>query len=358
MPVYRQNRLARLREALDKTDADALLVTSIHNVFYLTGFTGSSGFVLVTPERAVFITDFRYKSQSADEVKGYEVVIQKGRWTEDVAAVVRESGIKRLGFEGRDMAFDTHAALAKKLDGVELVSLKDVVEGLRIIKDEDEVARITEAIRRAESGYTENLSNIVPGVVERDASLGMEFRVRTAGSLKMAFDTIIASGYRAALPHGIASEKVMEAGETVVIDFGAEAHGYQCDMTRSGVIGGPDEKQADIYSIVLDAQARAIAAVKPGVPCKDVDAAARDYIASKGYGDYFGHGLGHGVGVEVHEAPGVSPMSEDVLAPGMVLTIEPGIYIPGWGGFRIEDMVLVTEDGCRVMTGLPKGNRF
>ena len=338
--------------------ADPFLVTSIHNVSYLTGFTGSSGFVLIAKGKAYFITDFRYKSQSAEEVKGCEVVIQKGRWTADVASLASELGIKRLGFEGRSVTFDTHAALVQAMPDVLLMPARDVVEKLRVIKDDDEMKRITEAVKRAEAGFEENRSRVAHGMVERETALGLEFNIRNHGSLKLPFDTIVASGPRAALPHGIASDRVMKKGETVIVDFGGEAWGYQSDITRSGVLGAPDRKQAEVYDIVLEAQQRAMEAVKPGALCKDIDQAARGYIASKGYGEYFGHGLGHGVGLEVHEAPAISPMGEGAVEKGMVFTIEPGIYLPGWGGFRIEDMVVVTEDGCSVMTSLSKEIRL
>ena len=358
MPGYRQKRLDGLRRAVSEMGVGAFLVTGLPNVSYLTGFTGSSGYVFVTAGKAVFITDFRYKSQSAEEVKGYDIVIQKGRWTDDVASLVGDLNVKKLGFEGRHVSFETHAALSSTLKGVELVPSRDAVERLRLIKDDDELRRIKEAISRAERGFEENRSMVSAGVSEREAALGLEFNIRKGGSLKVPFDIIVASGYRAALPHGIASDKSIKDGDTVVVDFGGEADGYQSDITRSAVIGKPDGRQADIYRIVAEAQQRAIDAVRPGVPCKDVDLAARGYIASKGYGDYFGHGLGHGVGLEVHEAPSVSPMGEDTVKPGMVFTIEPGIYIPDWGGFRIEDMVLVTEDGCEVLTSLPKDIQF
>ena len=354
MTDYRPVRLDGLRKAASDMGADAFLVTNIHNVSYLTGFIGSSGFVLAAPGRAVFITDFRYKSQCALEVQGFEIVIQKGRWTDEVVSLVRDMGVRRLGFEGRDVPYDTHAALAAALPGVELAPSRDAVEQLRIIKDDGEIGRIKEAIVRAERGYEENRAMLAPGVSEAEAALGLEFNIRKSGSLKVPFDIIVASGKRAALPHGIASEKTIKRGETLVVDFGGEAYGYQSDITRSGVVGKASRRQAEIYRIVAEAQMSAIEAVRPGVRCKDVDLAARGYIASKGYGDNFGHGLGHGVGLEVHEAPNISPMSEDEVRPGMVFTIEPGIYIPGWGGFRIEDMVLVTEDGSEVLTALPR----
>jgi len=358
MADYRMKRLAGLRDAMSALGAGGFLVTNLHNVSYLTGFTGSSGFVLVTAGKAVFITDFRYKSQSAEEVSGFDIVIQKSRWTEDVSGLARDMGIKRMAFESRDMSFELHRALSEKLAGVELVPSKGTVEKLRMVKDEDEVRRITEAVKRAERGFIENASRVTPGMVEKETALGLEVNIRSAGSLKVPFDIIVASGHRAALPHGIASDRVMSEGDTVIIDFGGEAYGYQSDITRSGVLGRPDAKQAEIYDIVLEAQRRAIETVRPGVACKDVDLAARDFIASKGYGDYFGHGLGHGVGLEVHEGPSVSYMSDDVAGPGMIFTVEPGIYLPDWGGFRIEDMVLVTDDGCTLLTSLSRDMVF
>ena len=357
MADFRQGRLAALRTAFSG-GADAFLVTTLQNVFYLTGFTGSSGFVLVTANKAFFMTDSRYQTQSADEVQGYEIVIQKGRWTDEIAKLVLDAGGGKLGFESRNLTIETHSALSKGLEGVELVPFKDAVERLRAIKDESEIKKISEAIRRAEDGFRENISRVSPGMTEMETALGLEFNIRSYGARKMPFDVIVASGYRGALPHGIASDKRMKEGETLVIDFGGEAFGYQSDLTRSGVLGEPDRKQKEIYDIVAEAQSRAIEKVKPGVSCKEVDEAARGYIASKGYGDYFGHGLGHGVGIDVHEAPSVSYMSEDTLQAGMVITIEPGIYIPDWGGFRIEDMLLVTEDGYKVMTSLSKDIEF
>ncbi len=351
-------RLDGLRRQFLSEGADAFLVTNLTNVSYLTGFTGSSGYAVVTDKNAVFITDSRYQTQSKDEVKGYDIVIQKGRISEEFGRLLKDIGAHRIAFESRNVSFDFHGALFKEMPGVEFLPVKDAVEKLRAVKDEDEINRISEAVRRAEGGFRENISRIAPGMVESETALGLEFNIRGLGARKVPFDIIVASGERAALPHGIASGKEMREGETLIIDFGGEAFGYQSDLTRSGVLGEPDRKQSEIYEIVLEAQRRAIEKVKAGVSCREVDEAARGYIASKGFGDYFGHGLGHGVGLEVHEAPAVSYLSEDILQEGMVITIEPGIYIPGWGGFRIEDMVLVTAEGCDVMTSLPRGIDF
>ncbi len=358
MPGSGKTRLETLRATMSALEADAFLVTSIHNVSYLTGFTGSSGYVLVSQGKAYFITDFRYRTQSAEEVEGYEVVIQKARWTDDVSALAGDLGIKTLAYESGNMTCDVHTTLSGRLEGVRMLPSSNAVERMRMVKDEEELGRISEAVKRAEQGFVENLSRVMPGMTESEAAMGLEFNIRSSGALKVPFDVIVASGPRAAMPHGIASGRKMKEGDTVIIDFGGEASGYQSDITRSGVLGEPDLKQKEIYDIVREAQQRAIEAVRPGVPCSEVDAAARGFIAERGYGEFFGHGLGHGVGLEVHEAPGVSPMSKDVVEPGMVFTIEPGIYLPDWGGFRIEDMVVVTGSGCRLLTSLPKEVRF
>jgi len=352
------DRLPRLREELDGLGADAVLVTNIHNVHYLTGFTGSSGFVVAGRDRAVFITDSRYETQSKDEVRGFDIVIHRARWTTEAAAVIKDMGAGKVAVESGSMTLTVKDMLESELDGTGIVGSKNLVEKLRRVKDEDEVEKIFEAATRAEKGFTDNLSRVAPGVTERRCALGLETGIRELGASKVPFDIIVASGDRAALPHGIASGRQMREGDTVIIDFGGEAFGYQSDITRSGVLGTPDDRQKEIYDIVLAAQERAIDMVKPGVPCREVDLAARDYIAGKGYGEYFGHGLGHGVGLEVHEGPSVSHLSEDTVEEGMVFTIEPGIYIPGWGGYRIEDMVLVTKDGCRSLTSLPKDIGF
>ncbi|MHB8174043.1 MAG: M24 family metallopeptidase [Nitrospirota bacterium] len=358
MADKREKRLDCLRMQLKSEGADAFLVTNLTNVSYLTGFTGSSGYAIVTENKAVFLTDSRYQTQSKDEVEGYDIIIQKGRISEEFGKLLRELGARKIAFESRNVSFDFHGALLKEMAGAEFLPLKDAVEKLRAVKDEDEIEKISEAVRRAEGGFRENISRISSGMVESETALGLEFNIRGFGARKVPFDIIVASGERAALPHGIASGKEMREGDTLIIDFGGEAHGYQSDITRSGVLGEADRKQSEIYDIVLEAQRRAIEKVRAGVSCREVDEAARGHIAAKGFGDYFGHGLGHGVGLEVHEAPSVSYLSEDVLKEGMVITIEPGIYIPGWGGFRIEDMVLVTAEGCETMTSLPKDINF
>lgn len=355
MTVPYAGRINRVRAKLAPDNLDALLITTPENVRYLSGFTGSSGFVLVTESTSYFITDFRYKTQAAQEIQGLEIVILKKNLIDEVSRMAEEVALRRLGIETKQMTLDLHDRMTAAMPDVDFVPTTDMAEGLRIVKDAGEMAHLREAIRRAESSLTKLLPRIKPGMAERDFALMLEEEVRQSGARKIPFDTIIASGVRGALPHGIASEKKLEAGEMVTIDFGAEAHGYYSDMTRTVFLGTtPTAKQQEIHDLVRVAQDAAIAATKPGILLSDIDAAARKVITDAGYGEYFGHGTGHGVGLAVHEQPAVSTQGKGEAHEGMVFTIEPGIYIPDLGGVRIEEMVLVTADGCEVLTTLPR----
>lgn len=348
-------RISRLSAKLAPDDLDALLITNPENVRYLSGFTGSSGFVLVTESTSHFITDFRYKTQASQEIQGLEIVILKKTLIDEISRMAEEIALRRLGIEAKQMTLDLHGRMSAAMPEVEFVATTDMAEELRIVKDAGELAHIREAIRRAESALTALLPRIKPGMPERDFALMLEEEVRQAGARKIPFDTIIASGARGALPHGVASEKRLEYGEMVTIDFGAEANGYFSDMTRTVFLGAtPTAKQQEIHDLVRMAQDAAIAATRPGVPFSEIDAAARKVITDAGYGEYFGHGTGHGVGLAVHEQPSVSTQGKGEAREGMVFTIEPGIYIPDLGGVRIEEMVLVTSTGCEVLTSLPR----
>lgn len=259
-----------------------------------------------------------------------------------------------LGFEGSALSFDTHAKFKKALPGLKLKPASSIMKKLRIRKDAFEIARIRESAAILDRGFEAARKLIGPGSVERDAALKIEIEMRKAGADGLAFDTIIASGERGALPHGKASGKKVKKGELVVVDMGALLNGYHSDETRTFCVGKATKLQREIYGVVKDAQARAIEAIRPGVDAAEVDRAARAYIDKAGYGKYFGHGTGHGVGLEIHESPNVSPLSSEILEEGMVITVEPGIYIPGWGGVRIEDMAVVTKDGFEILTKTPK----
>jgi len=344
-------RIARLRASLRHSAADSLLVTSLPNVRYLCGFTGSAGMLLVTPREAVFLTDFRYRIQAAREVRGARPVEYPARAWDAVAAQVRRRRIRRLGFEPQHLTFEAHRSLAERLAGTELAPLAGAVEELRATKDEGEVVAIRAALRAAAGAFA-GVAGRLAGRTERAAAEELEARMRRRGADGPAFPTILASGPQAALPHARPGGRRIRRGETVIVDFGARRDGYHCDLTRTLLPGGGEERARRIYRIVAEAQRRAIAAVRPGVPAREVDAAAREVISRAGFGERFGHGTGHGVGLEVHEKPNISSRSEEVLAAGMVFTVEPGIYVEKYGGVRIEDMVLVTPSGCEILSRL------
>lgn len=345
-------RLRLLRGVMAERGIDALLVTQREAVRYLTGFSGSSGSVLVANGRPVLITDFRYELQAAKEAQAARVLIQK----KDTAAAVREAadglGVKALWVDRRAMTLEGARMLRKQ--GLRLRAVKDPVADLMMRKDLQELSALRAAIRRAEESFQELLPALRPGISERKIALRLEWLMRDKGSRKAAFDTIVASGPNGAMPHASVSDRKLRKGDLVTIDFGAEADGYFCDITRTRCIGRPTEKQRRVHGLVLKAQQAAIDAVAPGRRCRDIDRAAREVIAAGGHAKRFGHATGHGIGLMVHEGPSVSALSKDRVARNMVFTLEPGIYIPRWGGVRIEDMVLVGEQGCTVLTGLPR----
>lgn len=347
-----KHRRQKATDLLQQHQLDALLVTDMMNIRYLTGFTGSEGLLLISADNAWFLCDSRYTTQAEKQVQ-CEVVEFKSRYIA-LVDLLRQQKLKRVGFDSAHVTFadyqelQTHAAA-----DLEWLAVKDT-SLLRLIKDDAEIALLEQATLLSAQAFDDVLSNIVPGVAEGDVSLALEMAIRKRGGEEKSFDFIVASGERGAMPHGVASTKLIESDELITIDFGGRYRGYYADETVTCAMGQPNDRLCKIFDIVLEAHDRAIAAVKPGVLLKDIDAVARDYITQAGYGEYFGHGLGHGVGLEVHEAPRVSPLSKGLTEAGMVFTVEPGIYLPGLGGVRIEDMVVVTEDGCRVLTRLPK----
>lgn len=335
---------------------DALYVTGAHNRFYLTGFDGSSGYVIITPERALLLTDFRYVEQAGAQAPRFEIRRHATPHLETVRAIAAELGLRCMAIEAEHMTVQDHAKLAAALPEVRLVPTAGLVEGLRMVKDQDEVARIERAVACSDQAFARLLGSgiIRPGVAENVIAAELEYYLRLLGASRPAFDTIVASGPRSSLPHGRASERLIQDGDLLTIDFGAVVDGYCSDTTRTIVVGRAHDEQRRIYDLVLRAQAAGAAAVRPGVTGKEVDAVARDMITAAGHGEHFGHGLGHGIGLAVHEAPRLSLQGEQILAPGMVTSVEPGVYVPGWGGVRIEDLVLVTPDGSRTLTKAPK----
>ncbi len=345
-------------EKLPPAGLDALLVIHMPNVRYLTGFTGSSGCALITRRRRYFFTDFRYRDQAAKEVKGFEVDMVKGGLLPSVCRFIRSRRLKmeRLGVDYRRLSHSSFLSLKKGLKGtgVRLADAGGVVEARRRIKSRAETAKLRKASAIADAALKRLMRRKVTGMSERQVAWLLESFMRQAGSGPMPFDIIVASGPRSAMPHGVAVDRVIGEGELVVIDMGASVDGYCCDITRTFATGALSARQERIYRTVKEAQALALAAAKPGVACSEVDRAARDHIAAAGFGEAFGHSLGHGVGLEPHEGPVLAPASKDTLEPGMVVTIEPGIYT-GRTGVRIEDTVMIGEKkGGSPLTGFSR----
>jgi len=347
-------RVARLREAMAGTGVQSILVTNRLNVRYLTGFSGSSGVALISADRAAFITDFRYTEQAAQETKGYEIVKHGPDVNATVAELLREWNAEALLFEEQDVTYATYLKMEEALRPAKLLRSEGIVEKLRMTKDENELAVLQEAADLADKTFDHILAYLKPGVTERSIALEMEFFMRSHGAKSSSFDTIVASGERSALPHGVASDRVIGKNEFVTLDFGAYYKGYCSDLTRTVVVGKASDKHKEIYSIVREAQQYALDHLRPGMTGKEGDALTRDIITRYGYGEYFGHSTGHGIGLEIHESPRLSTGGDDVLTPGMVVTVEPGIYLPGFGGVRIEDDVVMTDRGIRVLTSSPK----
>lgn len=341
--------LTSLREQFKQKDIDGILITSNYNRRYLSGFTGTAGVVLVSSNEAKFITDFRYVEQAEAETEGFKIVQHTIAIQEEVAKQAKEMGIERLGFEKDHLTYGQYDTYKKFLD-VSLVPVSGLVEKMRLIKSPEELQTIQEAVDIADAAFTHIQSFIRPGVREIDVSTELEFFMRKKGAVSSSFDIIVASGYRSALPHGVASEKIIEIGELVTLDFGAYYKGYCSDITRTVAVGEPSDELKKIYNTVLEAQLKGVQGIKPGMTGKQADALTRDYITEQGYGKYFGHSTGHGMGLEVHEGPGLSHKTDQKLEPGMVVTVEPGIYVAGVGGTRIEDDIVITEDGNKILS--------
>ena len=340
-------RLSKLQECID--EVDGFIITHLPNTCYLTGFTGSNGALLVTRDEAVLFTDSRYTEQCAREVQGVETYIIEESYAKEIAKHSLTKSMKRIGFEEASIKYTTYQALREEMRNKELVALKNKIEAFRRIKDAGEINALKKAAEIADCAFESIMPCIRPGEKENDIAAEFEYWLRRNGAERASFETIVASGPNAALPHARASERELLEGDTVIFDFGAVCDLYSSDATRTLILG-ENEKASEIYEIVLKAQEAAISAVKPGVALKEIDGIARNIIAEAGYGEYFGHGLGHGVGLEVHEAPRVSRKSEATAELGMVFTIEPGIYLPGFGGVRIEDTILVTEGRAEAIT--------
>ncbi len=350
-------RLARLRERIAEAGCEALLVTHLTNIRYLTGFTGSAGVLLVLLDDAVLVTDGRYRDQSREQLdaNGVEARTIITATEQDAKLAAAARGVDRVGLESTHVTWSAKRRYNTKVfDGAAVIATENLVEGLRVRKDDGEVARIEAACRIADDALAEVLPRLAEGPTEREFGLELDFAMRRLGAADVSFETIVASGPNGAKPHARPSDRRVIEGDLVVLDFGALLDGYHSDMTRTVSIGEPTATQRRMDEVVRAAQAAGVAAVRPGVTGRDVDAVCRDLIAEAGWGDAFLHGTGHGVGLDIHEDPRVATTAAATLEPGHVVTVEPGVYLPEHGGVRIEDTVVVTEDGCRPLTTAPK----
>ncbi|MBQ7515573.1 MAG: aminopeptidase P family protein [Schwartzia sp.] len=349
-----EDRLARLRDFLREKGADAILVSKEVNLHYFSGFRGDDTVLLVSPDEALLVTDSRYTEQAAAQAPLYEVIRQKDGLWKEVAAAALKRGWKRLAFEGDALLYRDYEKLGTLLTDAVLGPAISLAP-LRTVKEAEELVWMRRAAAIGDAAFDDIVKFLRPGISENEVAVRLESTMRALGSERPAFSTIVASGPRGSLPHGVATEKLIVAGEFVTMDYGAVVQGYHSDMTRTVCVGKAGEKQRAVYEVVLTAQRLGVSLVRPGASGKEVDAAVREQIKAAGYGENFGHGLGHSLGLEIHEEPRLSSASTcESLEPSMIVTVEPGVYLPGWGGLRIEDTVLVTEDGAEALTHSPK----
>jgi len=348
-----KDRRSRLIPFFESTKADALLVTNLKNIRYLCGFSGSEGALLLTPEKGWFLCDSRYTTQAEHEVQDIEIIRFSAKY-EELCSLITEEKYSRVACEGDNLVVADFIQLSKRLTNCSLVALEDSLSVVRSWKNQSEIKKLQDVASLSSQALKSTLPLLKPGITEKTFARELEFEMRRNGADGIAFDFIVASGERGSMPHGVASDKKIQTGELVTIDFGALKDGYNSDETITVAVGQPEVELLNVYRIVKDAHDKAMDAVKPGIACREIDAVAREYIKENGYGDFFGHGLGHGVGLDIHEKPVVSPRSTAIIEEGMVFTIEPGIYLPGKGGVRIEDTVVVTENGCEAITKTPK----
>ncbi|MBI5183498.1 MAG: aminopeptidase P family protein [Nitrospinae bacterium] len=344
-----EDRLEKVQERISSLQLDAFLILNYENIRYLTGFTGSASAILITQKGSFFLTDFRYRTQAEGEVKGFEIKEYK-KQKKGIIDHLSSLWLKRVGFESLHISYAFFDALKKGLNGVELIPCVNIVEDIRVIKEPSEIEYIKKGGQIIEKVFLRINDIVKRGLKEKEICAEIGYQLRKGDSEGEPFDLIVTSGERSALPHGRAGDKVISDGDLIILDLGAKYMGYNSDITRTVVVGKPHKREEDIYKLVRLAQSRAIESISPGIMAKEIDAMTRNIISEGGYGDNFGHGTGHGVGLAVHESPKIAWDEEVIIEKGMVFTIEPGIYIPGWGGIRIEDMVVVTVDGCEVLT--------
>jgi Xaa-Pro aminopeptidase len=347
-------RLQKLRKSLAEKEIDAIFITQADNRRYLSGFHGTAGYLIISQEKAILATDFRYTEQAAKEAPAYKIQRIGGSLADWFPALIDDVAAKNLAFESDDVTVTFHAQLRKTLKqkklNIKLVPARGLVESIRAVKEPNEIELIKKASAVTDAAFEYVEKNIKAGMTEKQIAWELEKAMRENGSQALPFEIIVGSGPNAALPHAKPSGRIVNEGETIVIDMGAKINGYASDLTRTVCIGKADSKLRKVYNIVLDAQAAALAKIRKGMTGKEADAIAREVIEKAGYADAFGHSLGHGVGLAEHELPYLSPRVEEILTDGMVFTVEPGIYLTGWGGVRIEDTVVMEKGKVQPIT--------
>ena len=348
-------RIKKANSLVKKNKLDVLIINKLPNVHYLSGYSGSNGLLILAPPRAYFLTDFRYTVQARKEVKSCQIIIAERDLTSELVKLPCFQKKAKVGFETNHVTVKLLERMKELLPKASFVPVEDIAESIAKVKDTAEINKLKKAAKIAETAYGQILKLVKPGIKERDLALELQYKMIKMGADGPSFDFIVASGQRSSMPHGKASDRKIKKGDFITFDFGCFYQGYPSDITRTVVLGKASAKQKRIYDIVLKAQVAAVNAARPGMAARELDKVARDIIIREGYGDNFGHGLGHGLGLdEIHSLPTVSPRSQDILKAGHVVTIEPGIYIPNWGGVRIEDDVVITGKGHKVLTRSPK----
>lgn len=350
------NRLLKLRALMAERKLEAFLVTKAENIYYLSAFSGSSALLLITPNEEIIISDFRYRLQVAAEAPDWAYMEATSELISLAAVELNNRSLRRIGFEAAELVFQEYALLYQKISAVrkEIYPCCDLVEQLRLVKETSEIAAIRRAVTITDDACAHAMSLARPGVSEKELALAAEWRMRELGAERVAFDIIVATGERGALPHAQPSDRKLAAGDLVVMDMGAMVNHYCADMTRTFAVAHADEKAREIYRICAAAQMAGVNGIHAGMAGSEADALVRKVIVDAGYADYFGHGTGHGVGLEIHESPRASASFSEIIPAGATLTIEPGIYLPGIGGVRIEDLVVVHEQGTEILTAAPK----
>ncbi|OHO70318.1 peptidase M24 [Staphylococcus sp. HMSC036D05] len=346
------NKLEQVHEILNHKRLDAMIVLSDFNRRYLSGFTGTSGALIITHNKNYLVTDFRYIEQATKQAPEFEIINRQNGLITEIKHILEQAQLSNIGFEGHHISYDTYVELNKGM--ITLISISDSIDKIREVKSEEEIKLIQKAAEIVDKTYDYILTVVKVGMSEREIKALLESKMLELGADGPSFDTIVASGYRGALPHGVASDKLIEKGDMITLDFGAYYRGYCSDITRTFAVGEPDPKMKEIYNIVLSSQIKAINEIRPGMTVQEADALSRDYIDAHGFGQEFGHSLGHGIGLDIHEGPLLSKNSTGELQVNNCVTIEPGIYVDGLGGVRIEDDILITENGCDVFTKCTK----